>query len=71
VTAGVRVSEIAAERRSLEDVVLSVTGSGSDRFGGPARSDDPPPGRSPAAPATPGAGGAASAPAAAQSGEPK
>ena len=28
---GVRVTEIAAERRSLEDVVLSVTGSGSDR----------------------------------------
>jgi ABC-2 type transport system ATP-binding protein len=28
---GVRVAEIAAERRSLEDVVLSVTGSGSDR----------------------------------------
>ena len=28
---GVRVTEIAAERRSLEDVVLSVTGTGSDR----------------------------------------
>jgi ABC-2 type transport system ATP-binding protein len=36
VAAGVRVSEIAAERRSLEDVVLSVTGSGADRFGRPA-----------------------------------
>ncbi len=36
VAAGVRVSEITAERRSLEDVVLSVTGTGSDRFGGPA-----------------------------------
>jgi ABC-type multidrug transport system ATPase subunit len=34
VAAGVRVSEIAAERRSLEDVVLSVTGTGSDRFAG-------------------------------------
>ena len=31
VAQGVRVTEIAAERRSLEDVVLSVTGSGSDR----------------------------------------
>jgi ABC-type multidrug transport system ATPase subunit len=35
VTAGVRVSEITAERRSLEDVVLSVTGAGSDHFDGP------------------------------------
>jgi ABC-type multidrug transport system ATPase subunit len=35
VAAGVRVSEIAAERRSLEEVVLSVTGTGSDHFGGP------------------------------------
>jgi len=35
VAAGVRVSEITAERRSLEDVVLSVTGTGSDHFGGP------------------------------------
>ena len=34
VTAGLRVTEIAAERRSLEDVVLSVTSSGSDRFDG-------------------------------------
>jgi ABC-2 type transport system ATP-binding protein len=35
VAAGVRVSEITAERRSLEDVVLSVTGAGSDHFGAP------------------------------------
>jgi ABC-2 type transport system ATP-binding protein len=35
VAAGVRVSEITAERRSLEDVVLSVTGTGSDHFGAP------------------------------------
>jgi ABC-type multidrug transport system ATPase subunit len=35
VAAGVRVSEIIAERRSLEDVVLSVTGAGSDHFDGP------------------------------------
>ncbi|HTZ91258.1 MAG TPA: ABC transporter ATP-binding protein [Streptosporangiaceae bacterium] len=33
VTAGLRVTEIGPERRSLEDLVLSVTGSGSDRFG--------------------------------------
>ena len=33
VAAGVRVSGITAERRTLEDVVLSVTGSGTDRFG--------------------------------------
>jgi ABC-2 type transport system ATP-binding protein len=31
VAAGVRVSEFAPERRSLEDLVLAVTGSGSDR----------------------------------------
>ncbi|HKD87636.1 MAG TPA: ABC transporter ATP-binding protein [Streptosporangiaceae bacterium] len=33
VAAGLRVNEIGPERRSLEDLVLSVTGSGSDRFG--------------------------------------
>jgi ABC-2 type transport system ATP-binding protein len=33
VGAGLRVNEIGPERRSLEDLVLSVTGSGSDRFG--------------------------------------
>jgi ABC-type multidrug transport system ATPase subunit len=36
VAAGLRVTEIVGERRSLEDLVLSVTGAGSDRFGGPA-----------------------------------
>ena len=35
VAAGLRVNEIGPERRSLEDLVLSVTGSGSDRFGRP------------------------------------
>jgi len=50
VAAGLRVTEIAAERRSLEDVVLSVTSSGSDRFdgavpGGPVP-EDPVPGDS-------------------------
>jgi ABC-type multidrug transport system ATPase subunit len=34
VAAGVRVTEIVPERRSLEDLVLSVTGSGSDRVDG-------------------------------------
>jgi len=33
VGAGLRVTEIGPERRSLEDLVLSVTGAGSDRFG--------------------------------------
>jgi len=50
VTAGIRVAEIAAERRSLEETVLAVTSSGSDHIdraehagrqarqvGGPAR----------------------------------
>jgi ABC-type multidrug transport system ATPase subunit len=32
VTAGLRVSEIGPERRSLEDLMLAVTGSGSDRI---------------------------------------
>ena len=32
VAAGLRVTEISPERRTLEDVVLSVTGSGSDRI---------------------------------------
>ena len=34
VAAGVRVNSIDAERRTLEQVVLEVTGPGSDRFGG-------------------------------------
>jgi ABC-2 type transport system ATP-binding protein len=34
VTYGLRVSEIHGERRTLEDVVLEVTGSGSDRVDG-------------------------------------
>jgi ABC-2 type transport system ATP-binding protein len=33
VAAGLRVTEIGPERRTLEDLVLSVTGAGSDRFG--------------------------------------
>ena len=35
VAAGVRVAELAPERRTLEDVVLSVTGAGSDRVSRP------------------------------------
>jgi ABC-type multidrug transport system ATPase subunit len=34
VGAGLRVTEVSPERRSLEDLVLSVTGSGSDRVDG-------------------------------------
>jgi ABC-type multidrug transport system ATPase subunit len=34
VSAGLRVTEVSVERRSLEDLVLSVTGSGSDRIDG-------------------------------------
>jgi ABC-type multidrug transport system ATPase subunit len=34
VAGGVRVTELAAERRSLEQVVLALTGSGSDRVAG-------------------------------------
>ena len=33
VAAGVRVAELVAERRSLEQVVLELTGSGTDRIG--------------------------------------
>jgi len=36
VAAGLRVPEIGPERRSLEELVLSVTGSGSDRIAGPS-----------------------------------
>jgi hypothetical protein len=32
VAAGLRVSEIGPERRSLEELMLAVTGSGSDRI---------------------------------------
>jgi ABC-2 type transport system ATP-binding protein len=33
---GVRVSAIEEERRSLEDVVLEVTGHGNDHIGAPS-----------------------------------
>jgi ABC-type multidrug transport system ATPase subunit len=43
VSAGLRVSEVSAERRSLEELVLAVTGAGSDRVDGmpePSEADD-------------------------------
>jgi ABC-type multidrug transport system ATPase subunit len=36
VRAGVPVRSLVAQRRSLEDIVLDVTGAGSDQFGVPA-----------------------------------
>jgi ABC-type multidrug transport system ATPase subunit len=48
VSGGLRVSEVAAERRSLEDLVLSVTGAGSDRIDGtPVPAVAPPPAADP------------------------
>ena len=41
VAGGVRVTEISAERRSLEEVVLAVTSAGSDRVDGPGRGSGP------------------------------
>ncbi len=51
VAEGLRVAEIGPERRTLEDVVLAVTGSGADRVdpAGPGA-----PGRAPGNPAPPG-----------------
>jgi ABC-2 type transport system ATP-binding protein len=37
VAGGIRVTELAAQRRSLEQVVLAVTGSGADRVDPAAR----------------------------------
>ncbi len=55
VAAGVPVTSLLAQRRSLEEIVLEVTGAGSDQFGvpaapGPASDPDPAP---PPAPPTP------------------
>ena len=64
VAAGLRVSEIGPERRSLEDLMLSVTGSGSDRIDATGRDSAKPeaagPGAGPGAaePGTAGQGGA-------------
>ncbi len=60
VAAGLRVSEIGPERRSLEDLMLSVTGSGSDRIDATGRDSAKPDGAGPGAaePGTAGQGGA-------------
>jgi ABC-type multidrug transport system ATPase subunit len=39
VSAGVRVRELAPERRTLEEVVLAATGAGSDRVGGTPKTE--------------------------------
>jgi ABC-type multidrug transport system ATPase subunit len=36
VRAGIRVTRLAAERHTLEDVVLAATSESADRFGGPS-----------------------------------
>ncbi|MGZ4615514.1 MAG: ABC transporter ATP-binding protein [Actinomycetes bacterium] len=41
VHAGARVLEVSSERQTLEDVVLSVTGAGSDRVSGDVRGGGP------------------------------
>jgi ABC-2 type transport system ATP-binding protein len=40
VAAGLRITEIQSERRSLEDIVLDLTGPGADRIDRSAASDD-------------------------------
>jgi ABC-type multidrug transport system ATPase subunit len=42
VSEGVRVSSIAPERRTLEEIVLEITGAGSDQFGHAPRNPAPP-----------------------------
>jgi ABC-type multidrug transport system ATPase subunit len=42
VTAGLRVTEIGPERRSLEELMLAVTGSGSDRIDRPDEGEPAP-----------------------------
>jgi ABC-type multidrug transport system ATPase subunit len=65
VAAGLRVSEICAERRSLEDLMLAVTGSGSDRIDATRRGRAAPETAGPgtAGPGTAGPGTAEPAPA--------
>jgi ABC-2 type transport system ATP-binding protein len=56
VAAGVPVTSLLAQRRSLEEIVLEVTGEGSDQFGVPAAqgpASDPDPAPPPASPPTP------------------
>jgi ABC-type multidrug transport system ATPase subunit len=52
VAAGVRVSSLAEQRRTLEDIVLEVTGAGSDQFGVPTASGSAIPSPSPPEPDT-------------------
>jgi ABC-2 type transport system ATP-binding protein len=40
VAAGVPVRSLRVQRRSLEEIVLEVTGSGSDQFSVPAANPD-------------------------------
>ena len=56
VAAGVPVTSLLAQRRTLEEIVLEVTGAGSDQFGVPAASGpapDPDPAPPPASPPAP------------------
>jgi ABC-2 type transport system ATP-binding protein len=62
VAAGVPVRSLLVQRRSLEEIVLDVTGSGSDQFGAPAAGSPKAP-ETPEAPAPPRAAGPESAPA--------
>jgi hypothetical protein len=50
VGAGVRVRSLIQQRRTLEDVVLEVTGAGSDQFGVPPAGPSEPPAPPPPAP---------------------
>jgi ABC-2 type transport system ATP-binding protein len=51
VAAGVPVTSLQVQRRSLEEIVLDVTSAGSDQFGAPApRDGEPPPDAGPAPP---------------------
>jgi hypothetical protein len=71
VGAGVPVRSLAVQRRSLEEIVLEVTGAGSDQFGARSAEPDGPPKTPPpeadgtlpdqadAGPATPEDGGTA------------
>ena len=52
VGAGVPVRSLQVQQRTLEDVVLSVTGSGSDQFGVPAAMPPPPPAPPPESPSS-------------------
>jgi ABC-2 type transport system ATP-binding protein len=61
VAAGVPVRSLLVQRRSLEEIVLDVTGAGSDQFGAPARGS-PKARQIPEAPQPPGAAAPGTAP---------